>query len=476
MAYGSAVSQVANAAAFCVRDLETGEFVIRDHPGGIYESGFAFNPQSTEIAVAHLDGSVSAYRLNDGQRHWRQLVPGSCGHLSYDPSGERVAACGGVVAILNAQTGHVVRTWSGAFVAQFAAWHPRRRMLAVSIANRIELRDPETGLEVMRPWVSPRKVFGITFGFNHAGDRLFATDWSGAGQFWDANSGHLLLAMPVGFGFQFSPDDRLVVAPREGHKIRLWRLANGGELQSLRSPIGDSGVALSKSNVIGPDGRFALSTVLDSKHQQLIGFDLASGRNWLFGSPSETRLGSWSFANRKSGFVSEYRGDLFSWPVRRARNDRGQPVVGPPKRLVSNGSCTGVPAVSRGGRIVVMPVSSGAIVHDLDRPGNSIRLGPQFDVRIAAVSPDGKFAVTCSWWTLNEQSSGVRVWETASGRKVADLPLPSAYAAAFSPDGRWLQVNDRTWDASDWREAKPLRGAASVRIRGWSPPVPSPDL
>jgi WD40 repeat protein len=73
-----------------------------------------------------------------------------------------------------------------------------------------------------------------------------------------------------------------------------------------------------------------------------------------------------------------------------------------------------------------------------DRPGRRIVLRPQHDVRSTAVSPDGRWAVTCSWW--GDSRSSAQLWEGDTGRHVHDLPLLGWVSAGFSPDGRFLAV------------------------------------
>ena len=54
---------------------------------------------------------------------------------------------------------------------------------------------------------------------------------------------------------------------------------------------------------------------------------------------------------------------IFAFAHAPFRKSPGQIVAGPPRRLISSGSCAGVPAVSRDGRIVIVPVSNGATLY-----------------------------------------------------------------------------------------------------------------
>jgi hypothetical protein len=81
-----------------------------------------------------------------------------------------------------------------------------------------------------------------------------------------------------------------------------------------------------------------------------------------------------------------------------------------------------------------------------------ILLGPQRDVQLIAVSPDGRWVATGTWTGMNE---GVFVWDAATGRRVAVVPTGDTGAVAFTPDGRWLATGRassgaRLWHAGSW--------------------------
>ncbi len=68
--------------------------------------------------------------------------------------------------------------------------------------------------------------------------------------------------------------------------------------------------------------------------------------------------------------------------------------------------------------------------------------GPVFS---APLSPDGKFVVTASG------DETVRVWEAASGQKVARMAHEDEVrAVAFSPDGKWLATGSVDNTARVW--------------------------
>jgi tetratricopeptide (TPR) repeat protein len=123
----------------------------------------------------------------------------------------------------------------------------------------------------------------------------------------------------------------------------------------------------------------------------------------------------------------------------------GRLRVGPPEwvsDLLLNGH-DGF-SVSGDGRVVLVPLYSrgGRVIHR-GPVRRTVRLGPQHDVRYGHISPDGRRLATCSHGL---DDSGVRwkVWDTATGRLLANLPYPEVESVqGFSADGRWLYVSGK---------------------------------
>ncbi len=87
----------------------------------------------------------------------------------------------------------------------------------------------------------------------------------------------------------------------------------------------------------------------------------------------------------------------------------------------------------------------------LRRPGGPVTIGAREDMRSAAVSPDGRWLAGGNH--ENPRGIGARVWEVASGREVAALPVAGLCRVGFSPDGRWLLTTGggfRLWSVGTW--------------------------
>jgi WD40 repeat protein len=87
--------------------------------------------------------------------------------------------------------------------------------------------------------------------------------------------------------------------------------------------------------------------------------------------------------------------------------------------------------------IIAIPnYSRGALLRQ--RAANrTLTLAPQDDVRLCAVSPDGRWVATGSH--TYREGAGVKVWDAQNGQHAADLPIATgAVGVGFSPDSKWL--------------------------------------
>ncbi len=450
--------------------------MLLDEPTGIHKAAFAFHPSCRQVAIGHADKWVSVYDLATSRRVQQLAVSAAPFHLAFHPHKHRLAvASGNAVQLFDTDTGKelpalrhpaaVTQTW-------YVAWHPDGRRLAVSGDDRkIHLWDTETAAEVMSPWTG-HTADGLAVAFNHAGDRLASVDWNSPTRLWDTAAGRTLLSLP-GVGLQFSSDDRLFGPEYSGNKIRLWRLASGQELRVLR-PRSAGSLDNIHSPVLHADGRILAA---GARHQ-LCFFDLASGEELasvrllrqdgahpVFFDPPCLPQGkpdgkSGLPGDRSGGWMTGGSRGLYLWP---ARQDSTRPEVlriGPPQQITPNpgGGFSNGASASADGRVVAVPQGHSTLVLYRDRPDRRVVLGPQHDVRFSAVSPDGRWVVTCSWES-DGHSKTIRIWDAETRLPVHDLAMEGFTSARFSPNGRWLMTSagdsgSRQWEVGTWREVR----------------------
>jgi hypothetical protein len=150
---------------------------------------------------------------------------------------------------------------------------------------------------------------------------------------------------------------------------------------------------------------------------------------------------------------------LLLWPARPDPARQRVLRVGPPQPVIpepGSNFASGTSA-SADGRVVAVPQGGSTIVLHCDRPDQRVVLGPQYDVRFSAVSPDGHLVVTCSHFE-DQRSKSARIWNADTGEQLHELPLEGFTEAKFSPDGRWLMTISRggcrLWEVSTWHEVR----------------------
>jgi eukaryotic-like serine/threonine-protein kinase len=478
VAYGHSGPREGTAGGVRVWKLDGPEpTVLLDEPLGMHENALAFHGDGRRLAIGHADRTISVYDLETGKPLRRMKIGKMANALAFHPRDNRLAAaCYSDIRLLDVDSGKELSSLRDKKIDswQFSlAWHPDgRRLAATSNDRKIHIWDTETAAEAVTP-LEGHLGGGISMEFNHAGDRLLGMDWNGQSLLWDTVTGQQVLSMHGSNGYRFSSrDDSFIGLARSGSRLRLWRLADGRELRILRRPRTEVDTGYT-GPVLDADGRVLAA---DSK-QGLSFIDMESGKE----------LASARFKNDgpvvrpisyhpSYGWMTCGGGGLLLWPATcspspplKGGDKGGGPNVlrvGPPERLAST-DMSGASA-SKDGRIIAVPQGNQTLVLDRGRPGWRVVIGPHHDVRSCAVSPDGRWVVTCSWF-WDGHSKSVRIWETDSGRHVLDLPQEGISYASFSPDGRWLSTNTSNygsylWEVGTWREARRFGHAHSMWI------------
>ena len=450
--------------------------ILADVSAGANGRAVAFDAQSRRLAVGHPDGTMSFFEL-EPFRLARRLAPGWVAqNLAFHPAGGRLAAaCGDTARLFDFDTGRELTPFRRADRVTWIeglAWHPGGLYLAAGCNDgQIHIWDAASSEEVLRT-SEQQYDLGVHLSFSHSGHLLASADWSGSTKLWDTNNGRLVLTLPEGIRVRFSADDDLLGFNEKGSEIQLWRVAGGRELQILSRRHAEPGEQLIAPAPLA-DGR---SLVTVSRHRsqsalwqdRLCVFDLDSGAELASALLGIEGAASPMGCDRDGTCLTSGRGGFLAWP------ERSDPLaglcLGPPIRVSAALRNFGIGFANRSG-VFAVPFGDHALVLDRDRPGwRGFELKPLYDVRQCAVSPDGRWIVTCGWFWDGRTSNG-QVWDATTGRHVADLPLEALVMASFSPDGRWLVTygggrGSQFWEVGTWRP-----GQRSDKGRG----VFSPD-
>jgi WD40 repeat protein len=294
-------------------------------------------------------------------------------------------------------------------------------------------------------------VRAVTFGPD--GTRLATASADGTARVWDLASGtelHTLRHQSEVAGVAFSPDGTRLATASADSTARVWDLASGTELHILRHPgAGVWGVAFS------PNGRRLATASAEGRARV---WDLASGtelhtfwhRGTVLGvvfSPDGSRLACASIDGTARVWDLASGAELQTFRHEDAVVEVSFSPDG--SRLAS---------ASADGRARVWDLASGTELQTLRHDS---------DVLGVAFSPDGSRLATASDLTA-------QVWDVASGTELHTLLHDSdVLGVAFSPDGTRLATADgiaRVWVLASSAELHVLRGHEdSVKGVAFSP-------
>ena len=414
----------------------------------------SFRSDSRQFAAAYPDGSLRIFDTETARevRRFANILPQADATLRWNPRlGQLALLTRTVCRVIEVDSGEIVRDISVPGGGNWIDWHPVGQVLAISSDDlKIYLYEVARGRLVLPP-LEGHKRSGVIIRFNHAGDRLVSNDWAGILRLWDTRTGRQLLAQP-GYGtcLAFSRDDRLLAGEVDAHLVRLFRCHTSHEIRTVvaRSATG----RFMGHPVWARDGRllaqrtpYGVALVDTLRCEEIATLPLSENDHPLYFEPRDDAL--WTSGSK----------GLLRWPLRTSAGG-GRLQVGPPQTMTA-GTCPDASAASADGQTVCTPQRDQGALLWRRRPDERVILGPQQDVQHAAVSPDGKWVVTGSHSLAS--GSGAKVWDAATGRYVADLPVSSFCQVRFSPDGRWLVTTGggpRIWAVGAWQEGPKLGG------------------
>jgi serine/threonine protein kinase/WD40 repeat protein len=419
--------------------------------------GWEFGPDSRQCAA--FDSQARELRIHDLEtgrelRRFRYDVA-DCGWLRWNPRCPLLAQCTPTGwRTIDVETGKVVAEGAVPGGCTWLAWHPEGRLLATAgdrNSTKMTIWDTQTGRLALPPLEGCRSA-GIVLGFNHAGDLLLSSDWSGVWRLWDVHTGKQLLTLPAGncTPFCFRSDDGLVGPDVNAgaRRVRLFGLRRGSEFVTLvhrqssgiegygGGPLDETGRLLA----VGTRGGVALVDVLRSEEVALLPI------------PGNGPL---RFELRGEAVWTHGINGVLRWPFQIDPADRNKRRVGPPQRMASF-TAWDVWDTSPDMNFIAIPNRNRGALLWQRAANRTLPLGPQDDVRFCAVSPNGRWVATGSYSHL--PAVGAKVWDAESGKLVADLPLGRALVR-FSPDSKWLLTTGdtvRLWRTDTWQEGPAL--------------------
>lgn len=249
----------------------------------------------------------------------------------------------------------------------------------------------------------------------------------------------------------FSPNGRYALSGNYNGSIKLWEIATGREIRTLRRHAG-----LVNTVAFSPDGKRALSGSINNSAiggNTLKLWDLESGREIrnFEGAPPGVTAVTFS-ADGEYALSAGLDGLLRMWDL--ASGDEIRTFRGHKAEVWAL-------ALSPSGLYVVSGSKDKTLkVWDVET-GRDLRtfMGKAGEVYSVAFSPDGRYIVS------GNENGTLKLWEVVSGRLVRTFDSHSKLvnSVAFSPDGRYLvsgaiEEMPKLWDVTTGQELEGVEG------------------
>jgi hypothetical protein len=215
-----------------------------------------------------------------------------------------------------------------------------------------------------------------------------------------------------------SPSGNVAVMIRDDDRADVLNLTNGRPIVSLAALPGA---------LAAIDKRDERMLLLDGQHNEFV--DLASGTPTPIRERARLCRGQWHGAqfsdDGRTAVAGATCGEVFAWNAHTGKLLRRMALPGQVAGFALGHDGRTVAVASPDGRITLVDLRTGAqhSIPDAPRGVDSLDFGAGDRLLVAGAV-----------------DKTVRIWDTASGRLLRELPLDDAAAAKFTPDGRRLMT------------------------------------
>jgi WD40 repeat protein len=439
----------------------------------------AFSPDGDRLASAGAGGTIKIRDSKTGEVV-RTLGANtdSVRSVAFHPGGKLLASSGREVEVWDLTTARAVFTRPGFSGEQNGTTHvvafsPDGRRLAAGDEGVVNVWDWRN--DQLLHTLPGHEKRAVNVAFSPDGRRLASASWRGDVMIWDINTGQRLLTLsehhhPVS-ALAFSPDGRRLVSASFDRRLIVWDAETGERLRILR---GHGGLVLGVAVIaFRPDGSrlapddWRLASVGEDRTVRI--WEVATGRLVL--SLREHADMCQSVAVSPDGRRLATAGrdaTVRLWDATPLRGNESQEV----RTFQQAGEIWTLALSPDGQRVASAGLDTPVKVWEIrsDREPFAFAGHPSV-VFSVAWHPDGR-RIASAGWNAGRTKFIVKVWDARTGREAFSLPAGGeSFAVAFSPpDGRHLVTAGasqtvQVWDAQTGRAVGTL-GAHDRIIRG----------
>jgi WD40 repeat protein len=423
-----------------IRDTETGTeaLVFRGHAKGI--RALAYSPDGQILASAGKDQGIRLWQTSSGSM--LRVLSGhtsSVQSLAFAPDGKTLASADSdVLRLWDVASGREVRKRKG--YTPWLAFSPRGSMLASAANTRAVRLWDYRGNDDASPRYLPAPAENFAaIAISPDGKLLARASASHVVRLWDLAGGNEITPLPghrEGIDtITFAPDGKLLATASRDGTARLWDAATGKEIHKLAAHD-------IRALAFSTDGKHLATAASTRRSLQL--WDTASGRKLHSYADPDARIIAPVLAPDAGllAYAAQGDGSIGLWDVRAGKEIR---------RLQGIRKAPTCLEFSDDGRVLVAAAADTARLWDMATHKELLPLnglaGEDNPIKAIALSADGRILAT------GGEDTEIRLWETASGKRVRNLkgsPAPSL-ALAFSPNLRLLAAAGkdhivRIWD------------------------------